>query len=98
MKHAKNRERFPLAHHKSALKRIRSSERKRLRNRLVRSRTRTFVKKASATIADGEKAPAREVTLAAIRELDKAVSKGVLHRKTAARNKSRLMKKLNQLG
>jgi small subunit ribosomal protein S20 len=92
-----NRERFPLAHHKSALKRIRSSERKRLRNRLVRSRTRTFVKKAHAVIAEGEAATAREVTLTAIRQLDKAVTKGVLHKKTAARNKSRLMKKLNTL-
>ncbi|GAB4573538.1 MAG: 30S ribosomal protein S20 [Anaerolineae bacterium] len=87
-----------MANHKSALKRIRSNERKRLRNRIVRSRARTFVKKAVKTISDGDQNSAREATLVAIRELDKAVSKGVLHRNTAARKKSRLMKRLNALG
>ncbi len=86
-----------MANHKSALKRIRSNERKRLRNRLVRNRTRTFVKKAQAEIGSGEASNAREATLEAIRELDKAVSKGVLHKNTAARRKSRLMKQLNSL-
>lgn len=86
-----------MANHKSALKRIRSNERKRIRNRLVRNRTRTFVKKAQAEISTGAAPDAREATLAAIRELDKAVSKGVLHKNTAARRKSRLMKQLNSL-
>jgi len=87
-----------LADHKSALKRIRSSERKRVRNRIVRSRTRTFIKKAQTTFEATDVDAAREATRAAIRELDKAVSKGVLHKNTAARTKSRLMKKLNALG
>jgi len=87
-----------LAQHKSALKRVRSDARKRIRNRMIRSRTRTFVKKARATLAAGDAAAAREATLRAIKELDKAVSKGVMHRNTAARYKSRLMKKLNALG
>jgi small subunit ribosomal protein S20 len=86
-----------LANHKSALKRIRTNERKRLRNRIVRNRTRTFVKKARASLTGGEADTAREATLAAIRELDKAVSKGVLHKNTAARQKSRLMQKLNNI-
>ncbi|MBN2472574.1 MAG: 30S ribosomal protein S20 [Anaerolineae bacterium] len=86
-----------MANHKSALKRIRSNERKRLRNRLVRNRTRTFVKKAQTEIGAGDTSNAHEATLEAIRELDKAVSKGVLHKNTAARRKSRLMKQLNSL-
>ncbi len=86
-----------MANHKSALKRIRSNERKRVRNRLVRSRTRTFVKKARVAINSTDTDVAREATLQAIRELDKAVSKGVYHKNTAARTKSRLMKRLNAL-
>lgn len=86
-----------MANHKSALKRIRSDARKRLRNRMVRSRTRTFDKKAHAALQGDDLDAARAATLAAIRELDKAVSKGVLHRNNAARRKSRLMKRLNQM-
>jgi len=86
-----------LAHHKSALKRIRSNERKRVANRIVLARSRTFVKKATAAISDGDAQAAREATLAAIRHLDKAVTKGVVHKNTAARKKSRLMKRLNAL-
>ncbi len=88
-----------MAHHKSALKRIRSNERKRVYNRLVRVRARTFVKKARTTLdSTSDVDAARQATLAAIRELDKAVTKGVLHKNAAARSKSRLMKKLNTLG
>ena len=88
-----------MAHHKSALKRIRSSERKRIRNRLVKVRVRTFVKKARAQLsaAQPDAATSREAVLAAIKELDKAATKGVIHRNNAARRKSRLMKQLNKL-
>jgi len=88
-----------VAHHKSALKRIRSSERKRIRNRLVKVRVRTFVKKARAQLsaAQPDAATSREAVLAAIKELDKAATKGVIHRNNAARRKSRLMKRLNKL-
>jgi small subunit ribosomal protein S20 len=86
-----------LANHKSALKRIRSSEKKRVRNRLVRSKTRTEVKKARTAIQTGDVASARQATLEAIRTLDKAAVKGVLHRNNVARRKSRLMKRLAKL-
>ncbi len=86
-----------MANHKSALKRIRSSEKKRLRNRVVRSRTRTELKKARATIDGGDLNSAAQATREAIRQLDKAVTKGVLHRNNAARRKSRLMKRLAEL-
>ncbi|MBI5957107.1 MAG: 30S ribosomal protein S20 [Chloroflexi bacterium] len=86
-----------MANHKSALKRIRSSEKKRVRNRLVRSKTRTEVKKARTAIQAGDVENARQATLEAIRTLDKAAVKGVLHRNNAARRKSRLMKRLAKL-
>jgi len=86
-----------LANHKSALKRIRSNERKRVRNRMVRSRARTEVKQARAAIETGDLESARAATIDAIRALDKAASKGIIHRNNAARRKSRLMKRLAQL-
>ena len=86
-----------MANHKSALKRIRSSERKRVRNRVLRSKARTEVKKARAFIQTSDAADARQATLEAIRTLDKAASKGILHANNAARRKSRLMKRLAQL-
>mgnify|MGYP006374874861 CR=1 FL=1 len=76
-----------MANHKSALKRIRSSEKKRVRNRLVRSKTRTEVKKARTAIQAGDVENARQATLEAIRTLDKAAVKGVLHRNNAARRR-----------
>lgn len=86
-----------MANHKSALKRIRSNEKKRQRNRDFRSRTRTEMKKASAAIAEGNVEQAREATLLAVRTLDKAAVKGVLHPNNAARHKSQLMKALAAL-
>lgn len=87
-----------MANHKSALKRIRSNERKRVRNRLVRSRMRTEFKKAQVSIEAGTSLEeARELTRQAVRELDKAATKGVIHPNNAARHKSRLMKRLAQL-
>lgn len=86
-----------MANHKSALKRIRSSEAKRLRNRAYRSQTRTQVKKARVAVASGQLEDAVTQTHEAIRQLDKAATKGILHKRNAARRKSRLMAKLNQL-
>ncbi len=86
-----------MANHKSAIKRIRSNERKRLRNRMWRSSARTKVKKARATIETGAVEEARQATIEAIRTLDKAASKGVLHPNNVARRKSRLMKRLAEL-
>ncbi len=79
-----------MANIKSAMKRMRQSERQRLRNRTVRSRVRSAVKTARA--AQGEEA--RTAVHDAIRALDKAVSKGVVHRNTAARKKSALARRL----
>ncbi|PYN47702.1 MAG: 30S ribosomal protein S20 [Candidatus Rokuibacteriota bacterium] len=79
-----------MANTKSAIKRIRQNERRRLRNRAMRSKIRGTVKAARA--AEGTARVA--VVLEAIRVLDKAVSKGVIHRNTAARKKSALARRL----
>ncbi|MBN1201734.1 MAG: 30S ribosomal protein S20 [Anaerolineae bacterium] len=86
-----------MANHKSALKRIRSSEKKRARNRVWRSKTRTQIKQTRTLIASGDVENARAAALEAVRALDKAASKGVLHPNNVARRKSRLMKQLAQL-
>lgn len=81
---------------KSAKKQVRVNQRKQLRNKPIRSQSKTLVKKAEEIIFSGEvKKDGNEIT-AAIRSLDKAAEKGIIHRNNAARRKSRLMKKLNQ--
>lgn len=86
-----------MANHKSAIKRIRQTEKRRLHNRIFRSRARTFVKKARKAIGGSNLEAAREATRLAVRDLDMAVSKGVLHHRNAARRKSRLMKQFNAM-
>ncbi len=85
-----------MANHKSAIKRIRQSEKRRIYNRTYRNRTRTLVKKARTSIESNED-NAAELMRQAIRDLDKAASRGVLHPRNAARRKSRLMKRLHQV-
>lgn len=87
-----------MANHKSALKRIRSSARRRARNRTYLSQTRTQVKKARQAIEAGKDVKAAEEELRlAVSQLDKAAGKGVIHKNAAARRKSRLMKQLATL-
>ena len=79
-----------MANTKSAKKRIRQNERRRLRNRAVRSQVRSAVKDARGS----QGAEMRTTVADAIRALDKAVTKGVIHRNTAARKKSALARRL----
>jgi small subunit ribosomal protein S20 len=83
-----------LANIKSAIKRNKQNEKKRLRNRVVRGSTRTFIAKAHKSLTEGKDESAEAVKLA-ISSLDKAAIKGVIHKNNAARRKSRLMKRLN---
>jgi small subunit ribosomal protein S20 len=85
-----------LAKIRSAIKAIRSSGRKRLRNRIVISSTRTYVRKARVSLQSGTEADAQAAVRRAVIALDKAAQKGVIHRNKAARTKSRLMRQLNQ--
>jgi len=86
-----------MATHKSAIKRIRQNEKRRLHNRTYRNRARTLVKKARVAIEGGNLEEARVATHIAVRDLDKLASRGVVHKRNAARRKSRLMKQLAQL-
>jgi small subunit ribosomal protein S20 len=77
----------------AARKRMRQEQKRRLHNRSVKSLVKTQITKARNAIAFDENA--EESVRAAVRELDRAAKKGVLHRNNAARRKSRLMKQLN---
>ena len=86
-----------MANIKSALKRIRSSETKRMRNKPVRTALKTYVRAAQAQIGTHDAENASLAARLAIKRLDKAASKGIIHKNQAARRKSRLMAKLNKM-
>ena len=81
---------------KSAIKRVKVNEQKRANNIAAKSSMRTAVKNAEVAIANNE-ANAKEVLVAASKKLDKAATKGLIHKNAAARKKSRLAKRLNSL-
>lgn len=84
-----------MANSKSAEKRIRTSERRRLHNRPYRSAARTLVKKAELAIQAGDQDAAQTAVIQAISMLDRIATKGIVHRNNAARRKARLMAKFN---
>lgn len=75
---------------------MRQNEKRRLRNRVYRTRARTFVKRTRRLIAEGRLEEAEEAARMACRALDKAAGKGIIHKNNAARRKSRLMRLLNK--
>ena len=83
-----------MAHHKSAKKRIRSSERKKAVNKMTDSKIKTVIKK---TLATDKKEELEVLYKEAIAILDKGTSKGRLHKNNAARKKSKLTKHLNKV-
>lgn len=83
-----------MANIKSAIKRNKQNEKRRIRNRVYRGAARTYVARARVAIAAKDVETAQAVTLEAISALDKAVQKGVIHKNNAARRKSRLLKRL----
>jgi small subunit ribosomal protein S20 len=89
--------RTKLANIKSAIKRNKQNEKKRVANRIYRGEARTFIAKARKAVAGGVAEEAKTATIVAVSALDKAVTKGVIHKNNAARRKSRLMKHLNAL-
>ena len=86
-----------MAHHKSAEKRLRQSEKRTAVNRSRMSRVRTFVKKVETAIQTGDKAAAQSAFQLAQPELHRATTKGVMHRNTVARKLSRLSARINAL-
>ena len=75
---------------------MRVSERRRLRNKSIRSQCKTDITKAERLIFSGELELAQKAVIDAATSLDKAAEKGVIHPNNAARRKSRLMRKLNE--
>jgi small subunit ribosomal protein S20 len=86
-----------VANIKSQIKRIKTNEKARLRNKSVKSSLKTAIRKANEAVAAGDAEQAEALTEAAARQLDKAVSKGVIHKNQAANKKSALAQKANAL-
>lgn len=80
----------------SALKAVRRDARKTVYRGLVRTSTRTHIKKVRSLLAGNKIVAADEALLVAIRAIDKAAEKGVIHKNAAARRKSRLMLAMNK--
>lgn len=77
-----------VANIKSQKKRIRTAEKARVRNRAVRSELKTYVKKVHVAVEEGDKEGAQAAANVACRKLDKAASKGIIHKNQAAKRKS----------
>ena len=86
-----------MANIKSSKKRILVSKARNARNKARKSELRTYLKKFDQAVLNSDKAAAEEAYKVAVKSVDRAVSKGILHRNTAARKKSRLTLKLNAL-
>ena len=88
---------YRLANIKSAKKRILVNETKAARNKAIKSKVKTAIKKVDAAIAAGDKAAAQASLVNATTEIDKAATKGVYHKNTASRKVSRLAKAVNAM-
>ena len=86
-----------MANIKSAKKRILVNETRAARNKSIRSKVKTAMKKVDAAVAAGDKAAAQAALLAATSEIDKAASKGVYHKNNASRKVARLSKAVNTI-
>ncbi len=86
-----------MANIKSQIKRIRTNEKARLRNKAVKSELKTYVRRVREAVAGGDKDAAATALTVASRKLDKAVSKGVIHANQAANRKSALAKAVQSL-
>lgn len=86
-----------MANHKSAEKRVRQNEKRNLINRSNRSKLRTQIKGLRSALSHTDKAQSTELLGPTVSLIDKAVNKGLIHRNTAARHKSRLTKHVANL-
>ncbi len=86
-----------MANIKSQIKRNRQNIKRRARNRVFRGSARKAITKAQTAIERGDEEQARTATMVAMKALDRAAAKGVIHKNNAARRKSRLMKQLNSM-
>lgn len=86
-----------MANHKSAIKKNRQDEERRLRNKAYRTRFKTAVKKVDAALSEQNRDAATQAFQEATSVMDSIARKGIIHKNKAARKKSRLAKKLNAL-
>jgi small subunit ribosomal protein S20 len=86
-----------LANHKSAIKRSKQSDKRRLRNTTIKSEVKTGIKRVVAAVEGKDKDASKAALTQSVKDIQKASAKGVLHKKTASRKISRLTKKVNGL-
>lgn len=86
-----------MAHHKSAIKRIKQNEKRNARNRHAKSTLKTYIKRVREAVEKKDKAAAQEALKIAIPVIDKTATKGVIHKSNAARNVSRLTLLVNNM-
>ena len=86
-----------MANHKSALKRARQNEVRRIRNKSYKTSTKKAIKEVRAAVANGSEEEARERLTKAVSIIQKTVSKGVIHKNQASRKISRLARQVNQI-
>ena len=86
-----------MANIKQQKKRILTNEKRRVRNQAIKSELKTYVRKVREAVAEGDKETAETALRAAGRKLDKAASKGAIHKNQAAQRKSKLAKKVHAL-
>lgn len=82
---------------KSAKKRVKVAAAKELQNKMFRTQLKTVLKKYEAAVAAGDVALAQETYKAAVKKIDMAAARGIIHKNAAARKKSRFTKKLNAM-
>ena len=87
-----------MANIKSQMKRIRTNEKRRVRNQAVKSELKTLVRKTREAVDAGDAEAAEAALKVASRKLDKAASKGVIHKNQAANRKSKLAHRVSKLG
>ncbi|MEZ4435800.1 MAG: 30S ribosomal protein S20 [bacterium] len=87
-----------MPNHKSAMKRARQNTKRRTRNRHVKSTMRTYVKRLRSAIEAGDAAAANEALPSAVRFVQRAASKGVIHSNTAHRMVSRMTLAVQKMG
>ncbi len=87
-----------MANMKSAIKRIRVNEKSRVLNQNVKTNMRTNIKRVESLVSENKVEEAQAALKVAVKKIDKAVQKGVVHKNNGSRQKARLTKKVNGLG
>ncbi|NLY44363.1 MAG: 30S ribosomal protein S20 [Clostridiaceae bacterium] len=82
---------------KSAMKRVKVIKAKTLRNQMIKSALKTYIKKFESAVKEGNLEEAKAAFSVAVKKIDQAVAKGVIHKNTASRKKSQLARKLNSM-